>query len=181
MGTIASQITSLMIVYSIVYSDADQRKHQSSASLAFVRGIHRGPVNSPHKWPVTRKMFPYVIMFTLSSNIWLVHTSDITVSLSYAWNITVIHNVFTIYTHTDTHIYIYIYMRQWIEASLVQVEGLPIVRCQPKLWHIASWSCMQHTCLFRLIICGPNLQLLGNFLSQFAIHFITSSNWVMDK
>ena len=41
MGAIASQITSLTIVYSIVYSDADQRKHQSSASLAFVRGIHR--------------------------------------------------------------------------------------------------------------------------------------------
>ena len=63
MGTLASQITSLTIVYSIVYSDADQRKHQSSASLAFVRGIHRRPVNSPHKWPVT---FPFddVIMFT---------------------------------------------------------------------------------------------------------------------
>ena len=59
MGTIASQITSLTIVYSIVYSDADQRKHQSSASLAFVRGIHRGTGNSPHKWPVTRKMFPF--------------------------------------------------------------------------------------------------------------------------
>ena len=59
MGAIASQITSLTIVYSIVYSDANQRKHQSSASLAFVRGIHRGPVNSPHKWPVTRKMFPF--------------------------------------------------------------------------------------------------------------------------
>ena len=59
MGKIASQITSLAIVYSTVYSDADQRKHQSSASLAFVRGIHRGPVNSPHKWPVTRKMFPF--------------------------------------------------------------------------------------------------------------------------
>ena len=59
MDAIASQITSLAIVYSIVYSDADQRKHQSSASLAFVRGIHRGPVNSPHKWPVTRKMFPF--------------------------------------------------------------------------------------------------------------------------
>ena len=41
MGAIASQITSLTIVYSIVYSDADQRKHQSSAPLAFVRGIHR--------------------------------------------------------------------------------------------------------------------------------------------
>ena len=41
MTTIASQITSLTVVYSIVYSDADQRKHQSSASLAFVWGIHR--------------------------------------------------------------------------------------------------------------------------------------------
>ena len=59
MDSIASQITSLTIVYSTIYSDADQRKHQSSASLAFVRGIHRGPVNSPHKWPVTRKMFPF--------------------------------------------------------------------------------------------------------------------------
>ena len=59
MGTIVCQITSLMIVYSTVYSDADERKHQSSASLVFVRGIHRGPVNSPHKWPVTRKMFPF--------------------------------------------------------------------------------------------------------------------------
>ena len=59
MGENASQITSLTIVYSTVYSGADQRKHQSSASLAFVRGIHRRPVNSPHKWPVTRKMFPF--------------------------------------------------------------------------------------------------------------------------
>ena len=59
MGAMASQITSLTTVYSTVYSDADQRKHQSSASLAFVRGIHRGPANSPHKWPVTRKMFPF--------------------------------------------------------------------------------------------------------------------------
>ena len=68
MGAIASQITSLTIVYSIVYSDADQRKHQSSASLAFVLGIHRGPVNSPHNWPVTRKMFPFddVIMYNLT-------------------------------------------------------------------------------------------------------------------
>ena len=65
MGTIASQITSLAIVFSTVYFDADQRKHQGSASLAFVRGIHRRPVNSPHKWPVTRELFPFgdVIMF----------------------------------------------------------------------------------------------------------------------
>ena len=59
MSAMASQITSLTIVYSTVYSGAYQRKHQSSALLAFVRGIHRRPVNSPHKGPVTRKMFPF--------------------------------------------------------------------------------------------------------------------------
>ena len=66
MTMLASQISSLPVVCSIVYSDVNQRKHQSSASLAFVREIHRGPVNFPHKWPVTRKMFPFddVIMST---------------------------------------------------------------------------------------------------------------------
>ena len=59
MGEIAYQITSLTIVSSAVYSEAEQRKHQSSVSLAVVRGIDRGPVYSPQKWPVTRKMFPF--------------------------------------------------------------------------------------------------------------------------
>ena len=73
MGAIVSQITSLTILYSTVYADADQRKHQSSASLAFVWGIHRGPVNSPHKWPVTRKMFPFddVIMCDILFMRWI--------------------------------------------------------------------------------------------------------------
>ena len=52
-------MASLTNVYLNVYSGADQRKPQSSVSLAFVRGIHRGPGNSPHKWPVTPKMFPF--------------------------------------------------------------------------------------------------------------------------
>ena len=67
-GPMASQITSLTIVYSTVCSGADQRKYQSSASLAFVRGIHRWLVNSPHKGPVTRKMLPFddVIMSILN-------------------------------------------------------------------------------------------------------------------
>ena len=59
MSAMASQIISLTIIYWIVYSGADQMKHQSSASLAFERGIHRWPVNSPHKGPVTRRMFPF--------------------------------------------------------------------------------------------------------------------------
>ena len=70
MSALASQIASLTIVCSTVYSGTDQRKHQSSASLAFVLGIHRWPVNSPHKWPVTRKMFPFddVIMRSCHKN-----------------------------------------------------------------------------------------------------------------
>ena len=59
MGAMLSQITSLTIVYATVYLDADRRKHQSSASLAFVWRIYRWPVNSPHKWPVTREMVPF--------------------------------------------------------------------------------------------------------------------------
>ena len=55
MGTMASQITSITIVYSSIYSRTDQ----SPASLAFVRGIHRWPVNSPHNEPVTRNIFPF--------------------------------------------------------------------------------------------------------------------------
>ena len=75
MIAMASQITSSSIVYSTVHSGAYQRKHQTSTSLDFVRGIHRSPVNSPHKGPVTRKMFPFddVIMLSklcLSSIIW---------------------------------------------------------------------------------------------------------------
>ena len=54
----ASQNTGVRIVYSTVCSGPDQRTHQTSASLAFVRGIHRWPVNSPHKGPAAQKMFP---------------------------------------------------------------------------------------------------------------------------
>ena len=58
-SAMASQFTGVSSVYSTICSGADQRKYQSAASLAFVRGIHQGPVNSPHKGPVTRKMFPF--------------------------------------------------------------------------------------------------------------------------
>ena len=73
MGAIASQITSFTIVFWTVYSDADQRKYQSSVSLAFVRGIHRSSVNSPHKWPVTRILLSFydVIMWNAgSAHVW---------------------------------------------------------------------------------------------------------------
>ena len=89
MGAIASLITSLTIVYSTIYSGTDQSKHQSSASLVFVWGIHRGPVNSPHKWPVTRKMFPFddVIMMPCQqflmdpSNVFIISSGTVSLEL----------------------------------------------------------------------------------------------------
>ena len=85
MSVMASKITSLTIVYSIVYSGIDDRKHQSSASLAIVREIHRWPVHSQHKGPVTWKLFlsDDVIMSshktlpnqTVGESSWNTHTS----------------------------------------------------------------------------------------------------------
>ena len=57
--TVVSQITSVRVVYSIVYSDADQRKTSKLSVTGHCGGISPGPVNSPHKGPVTRKMFPF--------------------------------------------------------------------------------------------------------------------------
>ena len=57
MSAIASQIDAVSSVYLTVCSVANQRKYQSSTSLACVRGIHRWPVNFPYKGPVTRKIF----------------------------------------------------------------------------------------------------------------------------
>ena len=70
MDTMASQTASLTTVYSTVYSGIYQRGHQSSASLAFVMEIHRWPVNSPHKGPVTRKRFSFydIIMISQAPN-----------------------------------------------------------------------------------------------------------------
>ena len=103
MGSMASQITSLTIVYSAVYSGTDQSKHQSSASLAFVWGIHRGPVNSPHKWPVTRQMFPFddVIMTSLVRVCLNHHYNDVTMG-SMASQITSLTIVYSaVYSSTD--------------------------------------------------------------------------------
>ena len=78
MGAMASQITSLTIVYLTVYSGADQRKHQSYASLAY-SGIYRSPVNSPpHKWPVTSEIFPFhdVIMMHLSWHLGILYAQN---------------------------------------------------------------------------------------------------------
>ena len=111
MGAMASQITSLTIVYSTVYSGVDQGKHQSSASLAFVRGIHRGPVNSPHKWPVTRKMFPFddVIMHD-------------------KWMLLLQHHILWICTITVTVIYSLFLISCHLHKSTILWAGVDLVK-----------------------------------------------------
>ena len=104
---IASQITSLTIVYSTVYSDADQRKHQGFVSLAFVRGIHRWPVNSPHKWPVTRKMFPL----------------DGVIIVMAKWDFT--------RAYFNSSPPGAAYMRQWTGSALVQIMACRLVGAKP--------------------------------------------------
>ena len=80
LSMIASQITGISIVCSTVCSRADQRKHQSYASLALVWGNHQWLVDSPHKGPVTQKMFPfdYVIMNRLwPGDTLVIHYNDV--------------------------------------------------------------------------------------------------------
>ena len=77
MSAMASPITSLTIVYSTVFLGAGQRKHQNSAPLAFVRGIHRWPVNSPHKGPVTRKCFHLMTSSWQSSFSWIQNLAQV--------------------------------------------------------------------------------------------------------
>ena len=84
MSAMVSKITSASIAYSTVCSGAEQRKHQSSTSLAFVRGIHWWPVNSLHKGLVTQKMFPfdYVIMYMFNFGLSFI---DKTIWVSHWW------------------------------------------------------------------------------------------------
>ena len=86
---ISNHHTSFTIVHSTVYSGTDQRKHQNSAPLAFVWGIHRSPVNSPHKGPVTRKIFPFddVIMYFTEKKVWSTTRPISTHCGSFRWDV----------------------------------------------------------------------------------------------
>ena len=107
MSEIASPITGASIVYPTVCSTVDQRKHQSSAWLAFVRGIHRWPVNSPHKGPVMRKIFPFddVIMF------WVKYAQR---EITYLYN--------KHYFSTKAHIYAYIWENKIHLAKMITTQ-----------------------------------------------------------
>ena len=70
MTTIASQITSLTVVYSTVYSEGRSKKTLKLRVTGLCVGNSPGPVNSPHKGPVTRKMFPFDDVIMWYSRVW---------------------------------------------------------------------------------------------------------------
>ena len=89
MSAVVSPITGVSILCSTVCSGADQRKHQSSAPLAFVRGIHRSPVDSPHKGPVTLIRFPFddvIMLFQYSMSQLLITIGNCTISCTTSYN-----------------------------------------------------------------------------------------------
>ena len=102
----SSQITSLTIAYSTVYLDADKKEHQSSASLACVREIHREPVNSPHKGPVTQKMFPF---------------DDVIMSVYWLWRMSCICTLLAFYSHFKGFI--------WCIYGFVGFHAVYLYRC----------------------------------------------------
>ena len=105
MGTMVFQIPGVSIVCSTVCSGADQRKYQSSAPLAFVRWIHQCPVDSPHKGPVTRKMFPF-------DDVIMPHT-------------VIVFTHALLWKHNERHLQIPVYMPEnWMNAKYFQVISL---------------------------------------------------------
>ena len=129
MSTMASQITSLTIVYSTVYSGTDERKHQSSASLAFVRGIHRWPVNSPHKGPATRKMFPFddVIMDRVVRGLGCItYTSCIRIH-SYHICIHINTNMFSFVLHVECPLKYPIFTRDFTQRNISHTDIVLLV------------------------------------------------------
>ena len=134
MRAMASRITSLTILYSSVCSGADKRKHQGYASLAFVRGIHRWPGNTPHKCPVTWNMFSF---------------DDVIMS----WGLFASH----FYKYVDHHIIIfwrnikvYIHLPTKI-ASLAQDKYLCVLHSRSIYLDIPEYSRFYTVCFTQLI------------------------------
>ena len=100
----------------------DQRKLQSSTSLAFMRGIHRWPVNSMHKGPVTRKMCPF---------------DDIIMSVIVAWHPISIRSFdFNIHlTHYSPVISYGIMDHSFWSTVMSLLEALPLIEAPPR------WVC----------------------------------------
>ena len=117
-----SQIISLTIVHSTVYSGGVQRKHQSSVTLAFVRGIYRWPVNSLHKWSVTRKTSRNV----LSDRIIIIQEKHCLLDHNYILYVKLVIDIYCLVVEVDIQQYkklIMILCNQYVDVSLLCVQS----------------------------------------------------------
>ena len=135
MMAMASLITGVSIVCSNVYSGADQRQHQSSASLNFLWGINRWPENFPHKGPVRRKIFPF---------------DDVIVS----------EIVLTWMCRTPLMISQYCFFRQWLGAVRQQPLAEPVVtQFQVAIWYRLGYR--KFDGVLQISVCFMKMHLLG--------------------
>ena len=137
------------------FSSADQRKHLNSVSLVFVRGIHRWPVNSPHKWPVTRKMFPFddVIMQTTRITI---RVLDMHFKFQAIWP-----------THT-VFVCVYPVMAHFEEEGLYIEAWKACQHC-----FVSSFLCLFVTIIISLPVCHYHHFFACLSLSSFLCLFVT--------
>ena len=154
----ASQITGVSIVYTAVCTGGDQRKHQSSTSLTFVRWVHRWPVPSLHKGLTTRKMFPFddVIVENISKCI-----TWISWHANHNWN-----------EISQKHLQLYCIKKQHGYPCLIKISAfgsprkvswsLILVYGVHKPW----WRHQMETFSALLAICAGNSPVHGEFPPQ---------------
>ena len=167
MGAMAAPITSLTIVCSIVYSGADQRKHHRSAPLAFVRGIHRWPVSSPHKEPVTRRCFN---LMTSSRKRLIVDEW----ALNRPWQY---ETVAILIIKISIQVFSNNFNQIWIRHTLhmryvISITGLHLSKCCPRFYGTRIWKwksyCMSETKFTWKQYCELFLISINPFQANFA-------------
>ena len=163
MTTMASQITSLTVVYSTVYSDADKKQTSKLCVTGLSVGNSPGPVNSPHKGPVTQKMFPFedVIMWRGYEHhlVYETHRAkfvDVSVQLMNASNPTMLKSYYNINYLVLTHFEAQICKR----ISDTCVMHCPAIytwfRIAMPLWHHNYTSVSTLIARFMWPPCGPS-------------------------
>ena len=157
MNQVASQITDVSIVCSTVCSGVDQRKHQSSASL-FFRGIQRWPVDSPHKGPVTRNLFPFndAIMTTFRQQVGALQWCHINVTREFVQQFAIPNNKWNIKAPNYRPVVMKIH--QW-PKDFTNLKGPIMRRALPSSWHsrevaiMRSWPSCLYTAWWALMVC----------------------------
>ena len=163
MGTMASQISSLANVYSTVHSGVDQRKHQSPASLVFVWGIYQWLVNSSHKWPVTRKMFPFDNVMMQSINMWW--CSKIREVKNFKWSFWILRAFSEFFE-----------MRENVPVSILMLQAEMSDNIEVPKYYFPWWRHQMETFSALLAICGQWREAL-----MFSLICAWMNGWVNNR